>query len=243
MGVVKDEVFKEPKGRLSDFVFDEEVVRVFDDMVDRSVPYYAEIQRMITELAHAFVKDGTRVYDLGCSTGTALSLISRGLDKDVELVGVDSSAAMLEECRQKLVKSGVDRPFQLFEADLSMPFKIENASVVLLVLTLQFLRPLYRPSLLKAIYDGLAKGGALLLVEKVLSADAGLNRLFIRFYYDYKRRVGYDELEISQKREALENVLVPYRPEENVELLKEAGFQTIEAFFRWYNFMGFVAVK
>jgi len=114
---------------------------------------------------------------------------------------------------------------------------------VLLVLTLQFLRPLYRPSLLKAIYNGLNKGGALLLVEKVLSADAGLNRLFIRFYYDYKRRVGYDELEISQKREALENVLVPYRPEENIELLKEAGFQTIETFFRWYNFMGFVAVK
>lgn len=243
MGRVKDEVFKSPKGRMSDFSFDEEVAKAFDDMVDRSVPYYNEIQRMLGELTQAFAKDGSRVYDLGCSTGTTLSLIMKGFDRDVELVGVDSSAPMLKECREKLEPLIAGRPLRLIEADLSKPFEIENASVVLLVLTLQFVRPLYRPPLLKAIYEGLIPGGALLLVEKVLCPDPDLNRMFIRFYYDYKRRMGYDELEIAQKREALENVLIPYTPQENRRLLQDAGFSNVETFFRWYNFMGFMAVK
>lgn len=239
----KDEVFKSPKGRISDFSFDEEVAKAFDDMVDRSVPFYAEIQRMLGELTQAFAKDGSRVYDLGCSTGTTLSVILRGLSKDVELVGVDSSAPMLQECHEKLKPLTARHPLSLIEADLAEPFEIKNASVVLLVLTLQFVRPLYRPTLIKTVYDGLTPNGALLLVEKVLCPNPELNRSFIRFYYDYKRRMGYDELEIAQKREALENVLIPFTPDENVKLLKDAGFKTVETFFRWYNFMGFLAVK
>jgi len=118
-----------------------------------------------------------------------------------------------------------------------------NASVVLLVLTLQFVRPLYRDKLVRRIADAVPENGALILVEKLTSSHTLLNRLFIKYYYDYKKRNGYSEVEIAQKREALENVLIPYRPEENAEMLMEAGFRHCEEFFRWYNFCGIVAVK
>jgi len=110
-------------------------------------------------------------------------------------------------------------------------------------LTLQFVRPLHRERLVKQIFDGMLARGAFILIEKLTVSDGDLNRLFINYYYDMKRRNGYSELEISQKREALENVLIPYRLEENVELLKGAGFRSVEMFFRWYNFCGLVAVK
>lgn len=118
-----------------------------------------------------------------------------------------------------------------------------NASGVLLVLTLQFVRPLYRDKLVRRIADAIPENGALILVEKLTSSHTLLNRLFIKYYYDYKKRNGYSEVEIAQKREALENVLIPYRPEENTAMLMEAGFRHCEEFFRWYNFCGIVAVK
>jgi tRNA (cmo5U34)-methyltransferase len=118
-----------------------------------------------------------------------------------------------------------------------------DASVVLLVLTLQFVRPLNRDRLLDDIYRGLRPGGCLILVEKVLGETPLFNRLFIKHYYELKRRNGYSELEIAQKREALENVLVPYRLEENRDLLVRHGFQSIDVFFKWYNFSGLIAVK
>jgi tRNA (cmo5U34)-methyltransferase len=132
---------------------------------------------------------------------------------------------------------------RLDHADLNRGCVVENASVVVLNLTLQFIRPLYRDSLMRQIAAGLNDNGVLILVEKVLAADSTVNRQFIKFYYDMKRRNGYDEMEIAQKREALENVLIPYRVEENVELLKRCGLRDVETFFRWYNFCGFVAVK
>jgi tRNA (cmo5U34)-methyltransferase len=120
---------------------------------------------------------------------------------------------------------------------------VENASVVLLVLTLQFVRPLYRERIIKSIYDGMADNGCLIIVEKVLGENSTFNRLFIKHYYEMKMRNGYSELEISQKREALENVLVPYRLEENKELLRGAGFKHVDVFFKWYNFCGIIAMK
>jgi tRNA (cmo5U34)-methyltransferase len=120
---------------------------------------------------------------------------------------------------------------------------IENASVVSMVLTLQFVRPLQRERLVQDVYKGLNDNGCLLLCEKVLGEDSLFNRLFIKYYYDYKRRMGYSELEITQKREALENVLIPYKLQENNELLLRTGFRHVETFFKWYNFCGMVAVK
>jgi tRNA (cmo5U34)-methyltransferase len=119
----------------------------------------------------------------------------------------------------------------------------ENASVVILTLTLQFVRPLNRERLVRSVYNGLNDNGCLILVEKVLGEDSLFNRLFIQHYYEMKRRNGYSEMEIVQKREALENVLIPYRLEENKQLLRDAGFTKFDTFFKWYNFSAMIALK
>lgn len=227
----------------ADFKFDATVAAVFDDMVARSVPSYMEIQRMLVELGVHFATAGSNIYDLGCSTGTTLALLHRALPVSAQLNGVDASAEMLEQCRDKLEVQGLADAVHLRREDLDRGVTIENASVVMLVLTLMFVRPLNRDKLVSAIYAGLNENGCLLLVEKVLGDGSLLNRLFIERYYAFKRRMGYSELEISQKREALENVLIPYRLHENRELLLQAGFREVEVFFKWYNFAGFVAVK
>lgn len=240
----EDRIFAEAKGPIQDFDFGARTAAVFDDMLHRSVPYYDEMQQMIEELACDFAAPGSAVYDLGCSTGTTLARIGRRLqDSTVRLVGLDYSPEMLENAREKLTAEGLIERVDLRVADLNGEFDVEGASVVLLVLTLQFVRPLHRERLLRALYAGMREGGCLFLVEKVLGASSTLNRLFIEHYYEMKRRNGYSQMEIARKREALENVLVPYRLDENVELLKAAGFSTVEVFFKWYNFCGLIAVK
>ncbi len=239
----QDEVFKDEIKKASDFKFGSTVANVFDDMVNRSVPYYGEIQRMVAELAADHALEGSSIYDLGCSTGTTMIGMNTMVADDVQFVGIDDSPEMLEKCRKKLEEAGFTRPYDLRVADLNQGASIDNASVVVLCLTLQFLRPIYREKLLKDIYDGLVSGGVLILVEKILAEDSRYNRDFIKHYYNYKRRNQYSELEISQKREALENVLVPYRLSENVTILRDAGFVHCEVFFKWYNFTGLIAVK
>lgn len=239
----RDQLFSVASRAVGDFNFGEQTAEVFDDMLDRSVPMYRELQRMIGEIAGEFAADGTNVYDLGCSTGVTLETLHLAVVPGAKLVGLDYSEPMLERARERfdpLIASG---RLRLQHADLNRGCVIENASVVVLNLTLQFVRPLYRDSLMRQIASGLNDNGVLILVEKVLAADSTTNRLFIKFYYDMKRRNGYDELEIAQKREALENVLIPYRVEENVELLKRSGLRDVETFYRWYNFCGFVARK
>jgi tRNA (cmo5U34)-methyltransferase len=238
-----DDIFNEASQAIADFAFNAQVAQVFDDMLARSVPFYSEMQRMICEIAGDFAVDGSRVYDLGCSTGTTLVNLGRTIEQDVSFVGLDYSAEMLDKCRDKLKQYSFSRPHELTCGDLNQPIKVENASVVLMVLTLQFVRPIYRDRLLKEIYQGMNEGGCLILIEKVLGEGSLLNRKFIKFYYDFKRRNGYSELEISQKREALENVLIPYSLEENRELLLRHGFQHVDVFFKWYNFCGLIAVK
>ena len=239
----RDEIFRDPIKSISDFRFDSKVASVFDDMLVRSVPFYEEIQRMILEMVQDVAVDGTQIYDLGCSTGTTLLGIDHTLSKSVKLVGIDNSDAMLARCRDKFEKFGVTSEFELLNADLNNSFPIKNASVVIMILTLQFVRPLYREPLIRSIYAGLNQQGCLLIVEKVLGEDSVFNRLFIEYYYRMKKRQGYSEMEISQKREALENVLIPYKLMENRELILNAGFQCVDVFFKWYNFCGIVAIK
>jgi len=239
----KDAVFREEITKASDFKFGTTVVKVFDDMVSRSVPYYNETQRMLAEIAADHVKEGSFVYDLGCSTGTTLIEIDKLIPSDIKFIGIDESPEMLDKCDLKLKEAGFVRPYELISGDLHEPLPIKNASVVILCLTMQFVRPLYRERLLRNIYAGLNPGGILLLVEKVLAESTVFNRDFIKYYYNYKRRNHYSEMEISQKREALENVLIPYKLSENLLLLKEAGFGDCETFFKWYNFSGMIAYK
>lgn len=240
--MAKDHLFAVPKPMATDFAFDAQTAAVFDDMLGRSVPYYAEIQRMIAELATEFAVPGTNVYDLGCSTGATLRNL-RAIDKAVNFIGIDSSPEMLARAEAEFRAAKFDRPYELRAQDLHEGLGIENASVVILCLTLQFVRPLHREKIMKDIFAGMLRQGCLILVEKVLGEETLLNRLFIKFYYEMKRRNGYSDLEIAQKREALENILIPYRLEENRQLLRDAGFRDIEIFFKWYNFCGLVAVK
>jgi len=239
----RDRVFAEPAAAVADFKFTKEVASVFDDMLSRSVPFYAETQRMIAELAGDFVQSGTNVYDLGCSTGTTMLALHNGVPKDAKFIGVDNSEDMLVRCREKLAAGRFDRPFELRAVDLNAGASVENASLALMILTLQFIRPLQRERLMADIFRGLNHDGCLIVVEKVLGEDSLFNRLFIGYYYDMKRRNGYSEMEIAQKREALENVLIPYTLLENRELLLRTGFRYVDVFFKWYNFCGIVAVK
>lgn len=238
----KDHLFREKREKIDDFHFGEDTARVFDDMLDRSVPFYGEIQRMMAELCSDFAVPGSRLYDLGCSTGNTLLCLDRLLPQEVRFVGVDASPEMLNQARNKLAASGSPRSFDLVQQNLEQGLVVEDASVVILNLTLQFVRPLYRDRLIADLARGLRNEGCLILVEKLVSHNSALNRLFIRNYYQFKQRNGYSELEIAQKREALENVLIPYQLEENRELLLRNGFSDVEVFFRWYNFCGMLAV-
>lgn len=238
-----DEVFKEEIKQASDFKFSAKVAGVFDDMVNRSVPFYGEIQRMVAELAADHAQEGTNVYDLGCSTGTTMIGMDTMIPPDIRFVGIDDSTEMLQKCDMKLKEAGFVRPYELIAADIQQGADIQNASVVVLCLTLQFIRPIYREKLLKSIVNGLATNGVLILVEKIITEDSVFNRDFIKYYYNYKRRNHYSEMEISQKREALENVLIPYKLSENIHLLREVGFSSCETFFKWYNFTGLIAIK
>jgi len=238
-----DKIFKTKFDKSSDFKFDKAVASVFDDMVVRSVPFYLEMHRMMSEIARDYVKPNTSLYDLGCSTGTTFRSLNPIIEESVKFVGIDNSAEMLEKCRTNLESNGVTRAVDLQIADLNDKITIENASVVVFCLTLQFVRPINRQRLINSIYQQMNPGGCLILIEKILAETTEFNRQFIKYYYDMKRRNDYDETEIVQKREALENVLIPYKLSEDIQMLTDAGFKTCETFFKWYNFTGMVALK
>jgi len=227
----------------SRFEFDGSVANVFDDMLERSVPMYHECQSLAVHWCAKFAQPNTSVYDLGCSTGTLLLKLAQLIDtnKNIELHGVDNSSAMLEKSRLKLSQSPVICKFH--EADLNEEVPIQNASVVVMNYTLQFLLPENRVSLLKNIFNGLVPGGSLVLIEKIKSEIPELDRTFIDFHHQFKRDRGYSNLEISRKREALENVLIPLTVEENQALIKKAGFKVVDLFFKWNNFAGFIALN
>ncbi len=240
----KDRLFKTKREIRGSFRFDENTAQVFDDMVARSVPFYFEIQRMIVEIAKSFICEKSNVYDIGCSTGTTLLNLAKYIRRrKVRFIGIDFSEAMLEKARAKLEKNSVLSRCVLINEDLRRDFEIKNASVVIMNLTLQFVDPPKRRFVVSKIYKGLNKGGCLIFVEKVVSNNAKFDYRFTEFYYSFKLRNNYSKLEIRKKREALENILIPYTYEENIKILKGCGFKSIDIYFRWYNFCGIIAVK
>jgi len=238
-----DDLFRREIRQAKDFDFGEDTAKVFDNMLDRSIPFYTEIQRMIGEMAADFAVPGTNIYDLGCSTCNTFIQIDSVMADGVNFIGTDASEAMIAKAKEKLVSCTITHPCELICSDLNKSVRIENASVVIMNLTLQFVRPLRRARVIGEIASGINKDGCLILVEKVLSPDSTINRLFIKYYYEMKKRNGYSEMEIAQKREALENVIIPYHYFENRDLLVESGFRHCEMFFRWYNFCGMIAIK
>jgi tRNA (cmo5U34)-methyltransferase len=238
----RDTLFKKSRAP-GKFEFNEPVARVFDDMLERSIPFYKECQQMVIDLALHFAQKHSTVYDLGCSTGTLLRHLVKAIPstQKIRFVGLDNSDAMLKKARGKL--KGHLKRCDLVEADLEEDFELTDASVVIMNYTLQFLPPRRRSAMLKKIYKGLRPGGGLILIEKVRGESDGLNDVFIDEYHAYKQSQGYSKLEIAKKREALEKVLTPLKPGKNRDLLAGAGFRQVDVFFKWFNFAGFLAIK
>jgi tRNA (cmo5U34)-methyltransferase len=233
-----DKVFTKPIKK--QFEFDEEVAAVFDDMLERSVPYYKESQNITRFFALKNLKEGGVLYDLGCSTASLLLNIHRDMDVNASLVGLDNSEAMLKQARRKCEAYGAN--IEVKNADI-LTYEYQGADVFISNYTLQFIRPLVREELVKKIASSLKKDGVFIFSEKVISHHSKLNKELIECYYDFKKTQGYSEYEIMQKREALENVLVPYSEEENIKMAKNAGFSHCEVLLRWSNFCTFIAIK
>ena len=235
---MNDKVFTKPIKK--HFEFDEEVAAVFDDMLKRSVPFYEESQKITKFFALKSIKKDSIVYDLGSSTASLLIGISKELEVDARLIGLDNSEAMLEQARKKAQAFGAK--IELENADI-LEYDYKDADVFISNYTLQFIRPLVREELVKKIYSSLKDDGIFIFSEKVISHHSKLNKDLIECYYDYKKEQGYSEYEIVQKREALENVLVPYSEDENIKMAKNCGFKHCEVVFRWANFATFIAIR
>jgi tRNA (cmo5U34)-methyltransferase len=235
---MKDEIFNRPITK--QFEFDAEVAAVFDDMLQRSVPFYKEAVALTSRFAAHYTPTDGRIYDLGCSTATQLLDLERHMRKPATLIGIDNAQAMLAQARKKI--DAFDSNVEVVEGDI-LNFDYERADVIISNYTLQFIRPLERDRLIQTIYNTLQPKGVFIFSEKVVTQDSTLNKELIECYYDFKKLQGYSAYEIMQKREALENVLVPYTMEENIAMLKKGGFKTVEVLFRWANFATFIAVK
>ena len=236
----RDRVFSRRLSEVKAFEFNETVASVFQDMISRSVPGYSLLLRMIGLYADIFVTPASRVYDLGCSLGEASLLIAdQARDTDCRIIAVDNSAAMIEKCRQHPPGATA---IEWSCGDIRHT-TINNASMVVLNLTLQFLQPEERPALLQRIYNGLNPGGVLVLSEKVVFEDATENERMTQLYQGFKKTMGYSDLEISQKRNALENVLIPDNDQQHRRRLKSIGFNEVYQCFRGFNFVSYLAIK
>ena len=238
----KDCIFAAPRPA-APFAFTAEVAGVFDDMLDRSVPLYRESLRRQAQLAARFYREGTRIYDLGCSNGNfGLALGAEMGARDFAMVAVDNSAPMLDLYRARLAATAVGERIVLEEGD-ARRVAMANASVVVINLTLQFLPLEDRDALLARVHEALVPGGVLLLTEKVVDRDTALAELEREFYYRLKGENGYSQMEISQKREALENVLIPETLEAHRARLERAGFAAVTVWLKWFNFAALLARK
>ncbi|ARU94217.1 carboxy-S-adenosyl-L-methionine synthase CmoA [Tatumella citrea] len=239
----RDTLFSAPIDKLGDWTFDERVAEVFPDMIQRSVPGYSNIISMIGMLAERFVRPDTRVYDLGCSLGAATLSVRRNIHHPgCEIIAVDNSPAMVERCRRHIDAFRAQTPVQVIEDDIRQ-VEISNASLVVLNFTLQFLEPAERQQLLNKIYQGLLPGGALVLSEKFSFEDQTMGDLLFNMHHDFKRANGYSELEISQKRSMLENVMLTDSVATHKSRLTAAGFRHAEQWFQCFNFGSLVAIK
>lgn len=236
----KDRVFARPLSDIKAFEFNDGVTEVFRDMISRSVPGYELLLRIIGLYANVFVRDHSRVYDLGCSLGEVSVLINEQASaNDFAITAVDNSPSMIEQCRL----TGTGKVNIEWRCDDIQNVKIENGSMVVLNLTLQFIDPSDRQSLLQSIYSGLNPGGILVLSEKIKLDKAVDDQRMIQLHQAFKKMQGYSELEISQKRSALENVLVPDLESELQSRLQRIGFAEVYQCFRCFNFVSYLAIK
>ncbi|MDW7747807.1 carboxy-S-adenosyl-L-methionine synthase CmoA [Halomonas sp.] len=239
----RDAIFSTPLDRVARFSFDEKVVACFPDMIRRSVPGYGQILGMLGLIAARHLRHGARVYDLGCSLGaTGLSLAGTLPPDAFRYTGVDLSPAMVARARETLAEECPDHVMEVLEGDIRT-LDYAPAGMIVLNFTLQFLAPGDRDALMARLFEALEPGGVLVLSEKVVAEDEQENAWRVERYHDFKRANGYSEMEISQKRTALENVLVPDTLAGHHERLARAGFARAHTWFQFLNFASLIAFK
>jgi tRNA (cmo5U34)-methyltransferase len=239
----KDKIYSASLANIADFSFDEQVAGVFTDMIERSVPGYRSIITMIETLTEHYAQPGSTLYDLGCSLGASTLSMRRGITVgDCSIISVDNSEVMVKRCRKVMDRDLNDTPVEVVCDDIRN-VEIKDASIVVLNFTLQFIPPEERTKLLEKIHAGMRNGGVLILSEKVRFEDPHLDELLSDIHHDFKRAHGYSDLEISQKRTALENVLVPETIAVHRERLTESGYSSVDVWFQCFNFMSMLAVK
>lgn len=241
--MAQDTIYATEKEAVTPFEFDEAVVAVFPDMIARSVPGYTLLLPLIGQIASRYAQPHSRCYDLGCSLGAVTLALRQQIEQtDCRITAVDNSPAMIEQCRRSVSQAGSGIPVELVEADICQ-IPICKASVVVLNFTFQFIPVPLRDRLIQRIYDGLLPGGALILSEKVIFEPPELNQQLIQLHHDFKRANGYSDLEISQKRTALENVLISETTPQHQARLHQAGFATADLWFQAFNFVSLLAIK
>ena len=239
----KDAIYSQPQQQVADFQFDHAVAEVFPDMIQRSVPGYNTIIDNIGQLAGKYAQSNSRIYDLGCSLGAASIAMRRYIKAEqCKLVAVDNSAAMLERCKAHLQAFKSNTPVEYLCDDIA-DIDIQDASVIVLNFTLQFIEPDKRQAIIDKLYAGMRPGGILILSEKLRHPESEGNGLLIDLHHEFKRRNGYSELEISQKRTALENVMRIDTFDCHRDRLRQAGFGDVILWFKCFNFASMVAVK
>jgi tRNA (cmo5U34)-methyltransferase len=239
----KDTIYQTALERVEPFRFSAEVAGVFDDMIARSVPGYEAAQQMTVKLLNALLPPGGVVYDLGCSTGTTLlTLAERLADPTIQFVGVDNSPPMLERCRAKVDQYTCRGRIELRCEDLRQ-VRLPGADGAVFHYTLQFVPPEERFGVLQTVAQDLNPGGVVVLTEKIRFNGPRLHEVMTSLHLDHKRGNNYSELEIAQKRAAIEDVLIPLTAEENLELLRASGFAECAQVCQWLNFAMFVALK
>ena len=239
----EDKLYSQPREAISGFVFDDSVVKVFEDMIGRSVPGYTTLLSMFPVLAHSFIQANSRCYDLGCSLGAATLAIQQGVQENgVEIIALDNSLAMVEKCQALTSEHRSQAKVTVRLADICES-EITNASLVVMNFTLQFVQKEARESLINKVYRGLNSGGAFVLSEKIKCSDSKKQDRLTSLHHDFKKANGYSDLEISQKRSALENVLIAETVEQHVTRLKKAGFSEVLVWFQCFNFVSFLAIK
>jgi len=240
---IKDQLFAEPKLTLKAFQFDEQVASVFPDMIERSVPSYQATLSGITELTKQFVVVGSNLYDLGCSLGAATLAMRRAVEQTpCRVIAVDNSSAMLQKAQDYLAAYQSNHQVHFVHQDI-LNTPLSNASVIVLNFTLQFIPPENRSLLLNRIYQALIPGGILIMSEKIANEQPMIQHQLEAMHMQFKRDNGYSELEISQKRASLENVLISDHREEHITRLKSIGFDQVDTWLQHFQFVSFLAIK
>ncbi len=238
-----DLIYSQAHKQVKNFTFDAQVVEVFPDMISRSVPGYNTIIDTIGRLSHKFVKKNSHIYDLGCSLGAATLAMRKGITaKNCQIIGVDNSTDMVKRCKMHVDAFKGDTPVTIIEGNIQ-DINIENASMVVLNFTLQFIEKSQRQALLNKIAKGLKPGGLLVLSEKITSQDPVTDQVLIDLHHNFKRDNGYSELEVAQKRSALEKVMLTDSVEKHKERFAQAGFGHSSLWFQCFNFTSFIAIK